>query len=345
MNSHQHTINAFEALGQLFREHNNSEKRNYDWNEHLDNALIKSSNQNKWFTKNNLDFCVNSWGKTLTKASIMKWLSAYPSAQKHQQRLGLVLAGNIPLVGLHDVLCGLACGYSIEIKHSSNDNVLLPFVVNFLSEIHSEWNGSIHFSEGRLEKFDRVIATGSSNTARYFEYYFKNVPNIIRKTRNGVAVLDGSESNEDLALLCIDIMQYFGLGCRSVSHLIVPEGYDFTLLFESLYEHREIIHHNAYANNYDYNKAVYLMQEIELLDNGFILLKKDNGLNSPIACIHYSTYKDQDELNHVLETQKDQIQCVASKNSALGVTFGQTQYPKLNDYADHIDTMAFLLKK
>ena len=344
MNSHQNTIAVFTALGQLFNDYSNKNNNTNKWIEKLDNALVNASNRNKWFTKENLDFCIKTWGNTLTESHISTWLNAY-SIQQTSQRLGLVLAGNIPLVGLHDVLSGLACGYSIEIKSSSNDNILLPFVIGFLTERQPEWHDKISFTDGKLEKFDRVIATGSTNTARYFEYYFKDVPLIVRKTRNGVAVLDGTETPEELTALCVDIMQYFGLGCRSVSHLMVPEGYDFNELFLALYDYKELIHHNAYANNYDYNKAVYLMQEEELLENGFIMLKKDNGLNSPIACIHYSTYKNIKEAEKSIELQQEKIQCVVSSCLKNSLAFGQTQHPKLTDYADHVDTMAFLLKK
>ena len=344
MNSHQNTIAVFTALGQLFNDYSNKNNNTNEWVEKLDNALVNASNRNKWFTKENLDFCIKTWGNTLTESHISTWLNAY-SIQQTSQRLGLVLAGNIPLVGLHDVLSGLACGYSIEIKSSSNDNILLPFVIGFLTERQPEWHDKISFTDGKLEKFDRVIATGSTNTARYFEYYFKDVPHIVRKTRNGVAVLDGTETPEELTALCVDIMQYFGLGCRSVSHLMVPEGYDFNELFLALYDYKELIHHNAYANNYDYNKAVYLMQEEELLENGFIMLKKDNGLNSPIACIHYSTYKNIKEAEKSIELQQEKIQCVVSSCLKNSLAFGQTQHPKLTDYADHVDTMAFLLKK
>lgn len=344
MNSHPSTITAFSALGQLFRDYTHDKTSTNNWIQELDNAIVNASNQNKWFTKENLEFCLRSWGNTLTESHIVTWLSSYPS-QQTTQRLGLVLAGNIPLVGLHDVLCGLACGYHLEVKYSSNDAVLLPFVVNFLCEKQPEWKGNIHFTDNKLTKFDRVIATGSSNTARYFQYYFKDVPHIVRKTRNGVAVLDGNESEKELKALCVDIMQYFGLGCRSVSHLMVPQGYDFNNLFLALYEHRDIIHHNAYANNYDYNKAVFLMQEEDLLENGFIMLKKDNTLNSPIACVHYSTYSNITAAEKSIEAQQDSIQCVVSNCLDNTLAFGQTQHPKLNDYADHVDTMAFLLKK
>ena len=343
MTQHRQSIQAFTALGELLNDYTFKNKRTDGWIKKLDNALVGASNQNKWFTKENLDFCMSVWGQTLNEKDITDWLSAYPEPQK-ATRLALILAGNIPLVGLHDVLCGLASGCSIEAKRSSNDTLLLPLIVDFLVSIMPDWKDKVHFTDGKLETYDKVIATGSNNTARYFEYYFKQKTHIIRKTRNGVAVLTGSETAQDLAALCVDITRYFGLGCRSVSHLMVPDGYDFNELFLALYAHKDIIYHNAYANNYDYNKAVYLMQERDLLDNGFMLLKKDSGLHSPIACVHYSEYNHLDQLNDILKTQSDRIQCIVGSAVKNGLPFGQTQYPKLTDYADHVDTMAFLLK-
>ena len=344
MTKHTQSIQAFTALGDLLNDYTSKKTRNDDWIEKLDNALVSASSQNKWFTKENLHFCIAVWGQTLNENNITEWLSAYTEPKK-STRLALVMAGNIPLVGLHDVICGLASGCSIEAKRSSSDTILLPFIVDFLTSVMPEWKDKVRFTEEKLTTYDKVIATGSNNTARYFEFYFKKKPHIIRKTRNGIAVLDGKETHKDLAALCQDMMQYFGLGCRSVSHLMIPEGYDFNDLFMALYEHKDLIQHNAYANNYDYNKAVYLMQEQELLENGFMMFKKDEGLNSPIACVHYSTYTDLKEVKQRLENQKEAIQCVVSNCVEEALSFGQTQYPRLGDYADHVDTMAFLLKK
>lgn len=344
MTKHTQNIQAFSALGDLLNDYTFKKTRSDNWIEKLDNAIVSASNLNKWFTKDNLYFCLSVWGQTLNKNDITEWLAAYPEPNT-STRLALVLAGNIPLVGLHDVICGLASGCSIEVKRSSNDTILLPLIVDFLASVMPEWKDKVRFSEGKLDTYDKVIATGSNNTARYFEYYFKKKPHIIRKTRNGVAVLDGDETQEDLSALCLDMMQYFGLGCRSVSHLMVPEGYDFNNLFLALYEHKDLIHHNAYANNYDYNKAVYLMQEQELLENGFMMFKKDKGLNSPIACVHYSTYTEIEEVKQRLHDQEAHIQCVVSTCVENAIPFGQTQHPRLADYADHVDTMAFLLKK
>jgi hypothetical protein len=343
MTQHKQTIDAFTALGQLFNDYTTKHHRTDNWIAKLDDRLAEASMHNKWFSMEQLDFCLEAWAKTLSEDAITAWLANY-AIRPQSKRLGLVLAGNVPLVGLHDLLCGLACGYSIEAKLSSNDAILLPMVMEFLSEQNPIWKNKVVFTDGKLSSFDAVIATGSSNTARYFHHYFKDVPHVVRQTRNGVAVLTGSETTQDLAALCVDITQYFGLGCRSVSHLMVPKDYDFNDLFLALYAHKDIIYHNAYANNYDYNKAVYLMQERDLLDNGFMLVKKDSGFHSPIACVHYSEYEHLDQVTDVLKKQADRIQCVVGSAVKNGLSFGQTQYPKLTDYADHVDTMAFLLK-
>ena len=344
MTKHTQSIQAFSALGNLLNDYTFQKKRADGWIEKIDAVIAKACNQNKWFTKENLDFCMSVWGKTLNEKDITEWLANYADENK-PTRLALVLAGNIPLVGLHDVLCGLASGCSIEVKLSSNDNLLLPLVIDFLVSVMPNWKDKVCFIESSLKTYDKVIATGSDNSARYFEYYFKNNPHIIRKTRNGIAVLDGNETQDDLAALSQDMMQYFGLGCRSVSHIMVPDGYDFKELFLALFKHKELIQHNAYVNNYDYNKAVYLMQEQKILENGFIILKKDDKLSSPIACVNYSTYTNLEAVNQRLHDQEEQIQCVVSNCVENAFAFGQTQYPKLGDYADHVDTMAFLLKK
>ena len=209
--------------------------------------------------------------------------------------------------------------------------------------IEPKLNSKITFVEGKLEGFDAVIATGSNNTARYFEYYFKDKPSIIRKNRNSVAVLNGTESHEDLVGLGEDIFRYFGLGCRNVSKLFVPKGYNFEAFFKAMYEYRDVIHYEKYANNYDYNKAVFLMSNFQLLDNEFLTIKEDVSYASPISSVFYEFYDDLEEIKTRLHTDTEQIQCIVSKDLIPNsVAFGQTQQPKLWDYADNVDTLAFL---
>ena len=254
------------------------------------------------------------------------------------------MAGNIPLVGFHDFLCVLLSGNKVLAKLSSNDNLILPFLSKILLEQNPELKAYINFTEEKLENFDAVIATGSNNTSRYFEYYFGKYPNIIRKNRNSVAVLTGNETHEELALLGQDIFRYFGLGCRNVSKLFVPEGYNFDAFYTSIFEFQDIINQNKYANNYDYNKAVYLMSNMNILDNGFLILKEDESFASPIACLFFEHYKDQSSLKEKLQLQEENIQCIVSNGWFEDeIPFGKTQIPALMDYADSVDTLQFLL--
>jgi hypothetical protein len=258
--------------------------------------------------------------------------------------LGLVLAGNIPLVGFHDFLSVFISGHDVLVKTSSNDQHLLKFLAKYLISVEPKLNSKITFVEGKLEGFDAVIATGSNNTARYFEYYFKDKPSIIRKNRISVAVLNGTETFEDLVNLGEDIFRYFGLGCRNVSKLFVPNGYTFDNFFKAMYEYRDVIQYEKYANNYDYNKAVFLISNFQLLDNEFLTIKEDLSYSSPISSVFYEFYDDLEEIKNRLHTDAEQIQCIVSKDLIPNsVAFGQTQQPKLWDYADNVDTLAFLI--
>ena len=220
----------------------------------------------------------------------------------------------------------------------------MPFLAKYLITVEPQLANKITFVEGKLEGFDAVIATGSNNTARYFEYYFKDKPSIIRKNRNSVAVLNGQETKEQLIALGEDIFRYFGLGCRNVSKLFVPKGYSFDAFFEAIFEYQEVIHYEKYANNYDYNKAVFLMSNYKLLDNGFLTLKEDSSHASPISSIFYEYYDSLTEIEKRLESEAETIQCIVSNNLVQNsIPFGQTQRPQLWDYADHVDTISFSL--
>ncbi|WP_264550081.1 acyl-CoA reductase [Flavobacterium sp. N2820] len=304
-----------------------------------------SQSHNGWFTPEQVYFSVQSWAKALTETNLNQWLSPYDFSKTTPEKIGLVLAGNIPLVGFHDFLSVLISGHDVLVKTSSNDQHLLKFLAKYLISIQPELNSKITFVEGKLEGFDAVIATGSNNTARYFEFYFKDKPSIIRKNRNSVAVLDGTESHEDLVGLGEDIFRYFGLGCRNVSKLFVPKDYNFDAFFKAMYEYREVIQYEKYANNYDYNKAVFLMSNFQLLDNEFLTIKEDSSYASPISSVFYEFYENIDEIKNRLNTDAEQIQCVVSNNLIENsVSFGQTQQPRLWDYADNVDTLAFLSK-
>ena len=308
------------------------------------NLIQLSQSHNGWYTPENVYFSIQSWAITLTEENLNRWLGSYNLDKNNPKKVGLILAGNIPLVGFHDFLSVLITGNSVLIKTSSNDQYLLPFLAKYIIAIEPEFANKITFVEGKLEDFDAIIATGSDNTARYFEYYFKDKPSIIRKNRNSVAVLNGNETPVQLKALGEDIFRYFGLGCRNVSKLFVPNDYSFTAFFEAIFEFQDVIHYEKYANNYDYNKAVFLMSNFKLLDNGFITIKEDTSYSSPISSVFYEFYEDLTDLQLKLKSDQDKIQCIVSNNIIENsLDFGQTQRPNLWDYADNVDTIAFLL--
>lgn len=305
-----------------------------------------SQSHNGWYTQEQVYYAIESWALALTEKNIDIWLSNYTYLEKSTPKtIGLILAGNVPLVGFHDFLSVLISGHKVLVKTSSNDQHLLPFLAKYIITIAPQLNNFITFIEGKLTNFDAVIATGSNNTSRYFEYYFKNKPVIIRKNRNSIAILEGKETKKQLADLGEDIFRYFGLGCRNVSKLFVPKGYDFKTFFEAIFEYQEVIHYEKYANNYDYNKAVFLMSNFKLIDNGFLTLKEDASYSSPISSLFYEYYENIDMIKKRIELDKEQIQCIVSNNLIENsIPFGTTQRPNLWDYADNIDTIKFLSK-
>ena len=307
-------------------------------------SLIElSQSHNGWFTPEQVYFSVQSWAEALKEENIDKWLSNYDLSNVIPKTVGLILAGNIPLVGFHDFLSVLISGHKVVVKTSSNDQHLIKFLAKYLISIDSNLEEFITFTDGKLENFDAVIATGSNNTARYFEYYFKDKPSIIRKNRNSVAVLDGTESHDDLENLGEDIFRYFGLGCRNVSKIFVPKEYDFQTFFKAIFKYGDVIHYEKYANNYDYNKAVFLMSNFKLLDNEFLTIKEDTSYASPISSVFYEFYENLEEIKSKLENDSEQIQCIVSKGLVNNsIPFGKTQKPELWDYADNVDTIAFL---
>ena len=305
--------------------------------------IQKARHHNGWFTETNVRFALQSWSEALSEGNLTAWAARYSFSENGPKTIGIVMAGNIPLVGFHDFVSVLISGHSVLGKLSSNDEILLPYISNKLCEIESGFTDRIRFTDEKLEGFDGVIATGSNNTARYFDYYFGKYPHIIRRNRNSVAILSGKETPEQLAGLADDIFRYFGLGCRNVSKLFLPRGYDFDAFFKAMFNWKEVINDTRYINNYDYNKAVYLMSDIPLLDNEFMLLKEDTSFSSPISVVFYEYYDSPDQLATYLEEQKDEIQCVVSETGIPnGLPFGTTQTPELWDYADGVDTMAFL---
>ena len=312
--------------------------------ENFKNLVLSAPNRNAWFTTNEVERSLASLQLMLQENDLETWFKEIIITKK-PQKVGLILAGNIPMVGFHDVLCVLATGNIALIKLSSSDDQLLPALLAELLKIEPLFADKIVYTE-RLKDFDAIIATGSNNTSRYFEYYFGKVPNIIRKNRNSVAVITGKESTEDIKELGHDIFDYFGLGCRNVSKIYIPEDYDIKNFFEPLESYQQIFNHFKYNNNYDYNKSIYLVNAAKHFDNGFLLLKEDTNLASPLAVLYYERYKNIEEVEQALTAAEINIQCVVTtaklklNNGISG--FGQSQSPKLWDYADNINTIAFL---
>jgi hypothetical protein len=319
-------------LGSYITEFLDKNPKDYNDND-LDFELLlkKTEIENPWFTIENQKFAFKQWADLLTYENISNWLQTY-TISKLSKRVGLILAGNIPLVGFHIPI----------IKLSSKDRYMVPFLLKKWKEF-SDGQIEYEFVE-RLGNFDAVIATGSNNTARYLEYYFKNHLHIIRKNRTSVAVLKGDETEAELQLLANDIFRYFGLGCRNVTRLFIPNDFLIDRLFESFLNFQDIINHNKYANNYDYNRAVYLLNQDKFWDNNFVMLKEDEKLFSPLSVIHFSRYSSLDEVKNSIAENEEHIQCVVAKDE-LGldsVALGQAQNPGLATYADNVDTMKFL---
>jgi hypothetical protein len=347
----QQRINAFVKLGNFLSQFSSEGFEKKDHIEHNDlffdgfkHQVKLAQEHNGWFSKENVLFSLNGWSNQLTDKNINKWIEKHNFDTENLKTIAIIMAGNIPLVGFHDFLSVLISGQKVLIKQSSNDKQLLPFLAKYLEYIEPKFKGRISFTEGRIENYDAVIATGSNNTARYFEYYFKDKPSVIRKNRNSLAILTGKESDDELIALSEDIFRYYGLGCRNVSKLFVPKDYDFQKFFKAMYHWNPIIHENKYANNYDYNKAVYLMSQFEMLENGFLMIKEDESLSSPIATMFYEYYETEETLKATLKDKSDAIQCVVSSGFLDNeIKFGQTQLPNLWDYADNVDTIAFSL--
>ena len=311
--------------------------------EKFKSILVLAEQQNSWFTPENLQFACQSWAEALQEEKLERWLSSYDIPVDRAKKVAIIMAGNIPLVGFHDFLSVLISGHKALVKLSSDDKILLPFLANYLQDIEPLWKDTFTFTEERFTDFDAVIATGSNNSARYFEHYFAKKPHIIRKNRNSVAVLSGKETKEELLGLGNDIFQYFGLGCRSVSKIFIPKGYDFDIFFRAIYPFRDIINNQKYANNYDYNKAMYLMSLFKLRENGFLMLKEDSSYASPIATLFYEYYDDTNRLKEQLQEDNDKIQCIVANGFiSTEIAFGKTQQPQLWDYADNVDTVTFL---
>lgn len=335
-------IRSFSELGKILRD--SLEGINKRYSSDLENLINDQQYKNPWFTPDNVRMAIKAIADELTYENLETWTSSYPelNSKRKSINVGVVMAGNIPLAGFHDFLSVLIAGHTLSAKTSSKDRQLIVFISKVLCEINPEFTDKIPFTEGLLKGFDAIIASGSDNSSRYFEYYFGKYPHIIRKNRNSIAIITGSETEEALIKLGSDVFSYFGLGCRSVSKIYVPDGYDIKSLTVAWKEYDHVIRHNKYANNYDYNKAVFIVNKDEFLDAGFILCKNSTGISSPVAVLYFEYYDSINNVYMEIERIKTKIQCVVSDKD---IPFGMAQLPHLWDYADGLDTIDFLLKK
>jgi hypothetical protein len=303
----------------------------------------RAGSENPWFTEESIALSLRGLSAMLDEDEVMKWIMRYQPEPEKSSTVGVAMAGNIPFVGFHDFLCVLISGHRLKAKLSSQDSVIFTFIFKTLLAIEPRFEASVSI-EPRLKDTDAIIATGSDNTARYFEYYFRNIPHIIRKNRSSCAVLMGEETDDDLARLGVDVFSYFGLGCRNVSKIYAPEEFDFGRLIKSWEPYRHVVLHHKYANNYDYQKSILLINLAPFLDGEFVILKKDEALVSPIAVIYFETYADQADLKKKIDALGDKLQLVTSARGWFGgsIEFGKGQFPSVGDYADNVDTMKFL---
>lgn len=306
----------------------------------LQATILRQKSLNGWFTEEMVNFSLLSHGKMLERKTLEDFASHY-SFSSSPKKVLVVMAGNIPLVGFHDFMCVLLSGHHLTAKLSSDDKTLLPVLGEILIQIDERFQALFELTEGITKGFEAVIATGSDNSVKFFEQYFGKYPHIFRKNRTGLAILDGTETEEELKSLGMDIFQYYGLGCRNVSHLMIPETYNLDAFFAGILSYGDVVHHNKYGNNYDYNRAVHLISEMPLLENGFLLLKETTDLVSPLAMIHYHRYKNQVEIQEYIEANKEAIQVIIGKEY---FPFGKAQQPEIDDFADNVDTMLFLNK-
>jgi hypothetical protein len=341
MSLSEERISLMVRLGQYFS----------DNNEEWQNVVERAQRMNGWFTEEFLNLAIkNITSAFLQEDKLKHWLAQYPLLNKgsnHDTTIGLVMAGNIPLVGFHDFLCVYIAGFNLRIKLSSKDTVLWEHIIKLLSSWDTNFAEKVSISE-MLKDCDAYIATGSNNSARYFEQYFKKYPHIIRKNRTSVAVLDGTETTEELEALADDVCTYFGLGCRNVTKIFVPENYQFEALLAAFNKYKHHRDHNKYRNNYDFQLAIFLLNKVQYMTNDSVLVVPAESPFAAISVLHYGIYNDKEILLQSL-SQNDDLQCItthipvsANYTAAAIRPFGQNQTPGLNDYADGVDTMKFL---
>jgi len=332
-------IDGFVQVGLFINRHFNEQKPNeMQLHQGLDKLMEMAHIYNNWFIPEFVKESIINISSLLNEEDLIKFSETIKETP--QKTVAIICAGNIPMVAFHDILCVLLSGNKALIKLSSDDNVLIPFFLKLLTHYQPEFENQILFAEGKLGAFDAVIATGSNNTAQHFKTYFGKYPHIIRKNRSSIAVLTGNESSEDLKNLGKDIFLYFGLGCRNVSKVMVPEGYSFDKFFESIVDFGFVVNNKKYGNNYDYHRAIYLLESMQFLDNNFLMIKESADLHSPVGVLYYQYYKNEKELTDHLKALNGELQCIVGDNHT---PFGYSQQPVITDFADNVNTLEFLV--
>jgi hypothetical protein len=338
-------INAFSLLGNIFKAI--AEQEEYPGTSigltaseytQFEEAISKARLYNAWFTEGNVRKALKGLSFWLDDATLTNWLEGMPFSDS-PKNVGIIMAGNIPLVGFHDFLSVVLSGHKAMLKLSSDDSYLWKCILSIFLKVVPHFAVCFSVQEGKMGDLEAVIATGSDNSSRYFAYYFGKYPHIIRKNRTSVAILTGNESVHDLELLAEDIFAYYGLGCRNVSQLLLPPNFDINRIFKALLSRQGIIHHHKYANNFDYQRAVALLNKEEVLENGFVLFKKSRAVYSPLAVVNYDFYQDEQDIQQFISENESKIQTVVGK---AYLSFGEAQRPRIDDYADGVNTLNFL---
>jgi hypothetical protein len=342
MTDREHIVDAFAGLGEIISGFVDGKQNNPA----IEKAIDRSCLENSWFTKENIRRALEAIaGKMLDGKKLRDWISRYAFVDCHAQKIGLIMAGNIPLAGFHDLICVLISGNIAVIKPSSKDRYLIKTLCGILSDNWRSLEERIVFTDTKPQNINAMIATGTNNSARYFRAEYKDIPLLLRKNRYSIAVLDGNENYRELEALGDDIFSYFGLGCRNVSNILVPENYDWNMFFDAIEKYADVMNHQGYNNCFRYQKAISELSGENYLANGFIIIRKNNPAFSNIAAINYTVYDDIERVKTFLGEQNDKIQCVVSGTACTEnpVYFGNTQKPELTDYADGVDTMKLVV--
>lgn len=337
-------IHGFIQLGTVFRQLSTNES--WDLDKKISEisyngfslAIEREVFHNGWFEEAMIKKSLLGITTWLNLDTLTNWTKQY-SFQQKSKTIAVIMASNIPLVGFHDFLCVLISGNKIQIKLSTEDNRLFKWIRTTLIEINPEFIELIKIAEGKLSDFDAVIATGGGASVLHFKSYFSHVPHLFRGNRSSIAILTGNESDADMRALGKDIFDYFGRGCRNVSHLLLPKDFELNRFFEGIISYSEVINNKKYGNNYDYNKAIHLMNLVPFLDNNFMLLMENEQLQAPLSMVYYHYYSNEKELSNYLDAHREHLQCVVGLKH---LPFGSTQEPSIEDYADGIDTMQWL---